>query len=148
MVRQQGVNMRNRKLMAAFICLVLVLICIIPGCSSDESSTSYFPVAGGKSGMEALATGVLIIDDDYLRLSPSYSDDTYLIIWPRGYSLDTEGDEIRILDEDGNVVAMVGDNISAAGGEVDIGIVKKYIGESLPGDCNGPFWLASEVKLI
>ncbi|MDD4924439.1 MAG: hypothetical protein PHF74_06355 [Dehalococcoidales bacterium] len=98
--------------------------------------------------MEALATGILILDDGYLRLSPSYSDDTYLIIWPRGYSLDTEGDEIRILNEGGQIVAGVGDTISAAGGEMKWISSLWLKGGFLPFNCDGPYWVASEVTLI
>jgi hypothetical protein len=95
--------------------------------------------------MEALATGTLILKDGYLRLSMSYSDDTSLIIWPVRYSLEKENDEVRILDEDGNVVAHVGDNIAAGGGEVEKGIVEKFIDKHLPDDCEGPYWLSNVI---
>lgn len=139
--------MRNKKLTTVIICVVIVLLCMFCG-YSVESGTPYFPVAKGETGMEALATGILILDDGYLRLSPSYSDDTYLIIWPRGYSLDTEGDEIRILNEGGQIVAGVGDTISAAGGEMKWISSLWLKGGFLPFNCDGPYWVASEVTLI
>ena len=144
-------NLKIKRYALILLCLITVLIGILSGCadnSNQQSTTSgmpYFPVSTEKSGMEALATGTLILEDGYLRLSKSYSDDTSLIIWPVGYSLEKENDEVRILDEDGNVVARVGDNISAGGGEVGKGIVEKYIGEHLPGDCIGPFWLSNVI---
>ncbi len=139
--------MRNKKLTTVFICVVIVLLCLL--CVySVESGNPYFPLARAETGMEALAMGTLILDDGYLRLSPSYSDDTYLIIWPAGYSIDMEGDEIRVLDEDGQVVARVGDTISAAGGEMKWISSLWLKGGFLPLNCDGPYWVASEVEVV
>lgn len=143
--------MRNKKLIAAFIGtisfigIVLVSLYMISGSYSDESDTPYFPVARGETGMESLATGTLVLEDGYLRLSTTYSDDNYLIIWPNGYSLDMEGDEIKILDEDGQVVARVGDNISVAGGEDGWISCCIVLGRLLPFNCDCPYWVANDV---
>lgn len=83
--------------------------------------------------------------DGYLRIELEYSDDKDLVIWPHGYSVRDEGDEIQVLDGEGRVVAVVGETITLGGGEVSIAIVEKYIGQSLPEGCTGPFWIASEV---
>jgi hypothetical protein len=135
----------SRKSILLFVSMMLALLLVSSSCYSAQSDTPYFPVLRGKVGMEALATGMLILEDGYLRLSPSYSDDNFLIIWPKGYSLDKNGDEIRILDEEGQVVARVGDNISAGGGEVGKGIVEKFIDKHLPDDCEGPYWLSNVI---
>jgi hypothetical protein len=39
----------------------------------------------------------------------------------------------------------VGDKIKVGGGEVPVEIVEKYIGQQLPDDCTGPYWLVSKV---
>jgi hypothetical protein len=140
--------MQNKKLVAAFICIVLVLLCMTLGCYSAESDTPYFPVTRGEVGMEALAKGTLILEDGYLRLSSIYSDDKYLIIWPNGYSLNNEGEEIQILDDSGQVVAKVGDTISAAGGKSGWLMCCVAIGKVLPFNCDGPYWISCEVKTI
>jgi hypothetical protein len=95
--------------------------------------------------MEALATGTLVLEDGYLRLSTSYSNDTYLIIWPKGYSVEKEGDEIMILDEDGRGVSVVGDTISAGGGEMKNLCNLWLIGVFLPLACEGPYWVSNEI---
>jgi hypothetical protein len=138
----------SRKSILLFVSMMLALLLVSSSCYSAQSDTPYFPVLRGKVGMEALATGMLILEDGYLRLSPSYSDDNFLIIWPKGYSLDKNGDEIRILDEEGQVVARVGDNISAAGGEVECLSVFWLKGGFLPFNCKGPYWVTSEVKTV
>lgn len=138
----------SRKIVILLISIVLGLLLISSSCYSAQSDTPYFPVLRGKVGMEALATETLILEDGYLRLSPSYSDSNFLIIWPKGYSLDKNGDEIRILNEEGQVVARVGDNISAAGGEVKYLNVFWLKGGFLPFNCKGPYWVTSEVKTV
>ncbi len=164
-------NQKIKKIVLILTCIIMGLIGMSSGCDNNSnqsstiqsttsatqsttsttqsatSETPYFPVSTEKSGMDALATGILILEDGYLRLSKSYSDDTSLIIWPVGYSLEKENDEVRILDEDGNVVAHVGDNISAGGGEVNKEIAEKYTGKSLPDDCEGPYWLSGDVSI-
>jgi hypothetical protein len=96
--------------------------------------------------MEALATGTLVLEDGCLRLSTPHSNYTYLIIWPKGYYMEKEGDEIMILDEDGQVVAGVGDTISAAGGEMRNICNLWLIGVFLPLACEGPYWVSKYYK--
>ena len=139
--------MRNKKL---FIFMVPLLLCMFSGCHSDESGTPYFPVVKNEPQGSFLADlkGTLMLEDGYLRVSSSYSDTTELIIWPYGYSLNVEGDDIRIIDGDGQVVARVGDNIYVVGGEVPLIVVWKDIRGLLPSDCTGPYWLASDVRVM
>jgi hypothetical protein len=134
-----------KKSILVFISLMLVLLLMMPRCYSDESDTPYFPVLRGEVGMESLAKGTLIFEDGYLRLSSTDSDDRYLIIWPHGYSLNMEEDEIKILDEDGQVVAKVGDTISVGGGEMGWINVLWVKGGFLPFNCDGPYWISSKV---
>lgn len=87
-----------------------------------------------------------MLDDNCLRLKPFYFfGKGDLLVWPYGYSLETESKEIRILDNDGRVVACVGDWIKVDGGEVPWEIVEKYIGKPLSDNCTGPYWLVSGV---
>jgi hypothetical protein len=99
---------------------------------------------------DALAEGKLVLDNNNLRLKPSWGKgDVWskgeLLIWPYGYSLRIEGKEIQIIDNYGHLVARVGDKIKVGGGEVPAEIVEKYIGQQLPDDCTGPYWLVSRV---
>jgi hypothetical protein len=133
---------RMKAKLFSILALAMLLI-MMPGCYSDESDTPYFPVARGETGMEALATGTLVLENGYLRLTTEGSSE--LIIWPEGYSLNMEGDEIQIFDEDGQVVARVGDTISAAGGEMGWINVLWVKGGFLPFNCQGPYWVSSEI---
>ncbi|HEY4663157.1 MAG TPA: hypothetical protein VIH07_05740 [Candidatus Humimicrobiaceae bacterium] len=117
--------------------------------TSISSSVPYFPVQkAGMARMEAILEGKLELDNGCLRIK--YFDDNYLLIWPYGFSLRTEGEEIQVIDENGQVFARVGDNIRVGGGEITgenakESIEKYYIETPLPEDCQGPYWVVGEV---
>lgn len=139
-------TMNNKKTVikiTLLVILILGLFSLAAGCHSADSGTPYFPVARVETGMEALATGTLILEDGYLRLETKGSND--LIIWPKGYSMEIEGDEIMILDEEKQFVARVGDTISAGGGEMENIFNLWLIGVFLPFDCEGPYWVSNEI---
>jgi len=149
-------NTASRKwLRPALIIAVaaIVLVIVLTTQSQDTApSVSFFPVQLEKYAKEpypsALATGVLVLDNGHLRLKPATGvGDSNLLIWPYGYSLYTEGKEIQIINGEGKAVARMGDIIKVGGGEIPIVIVGKYIGQTLPDDCIGPYWLVSEVVI-
>ena len=94
--------------------------------------------------MESLMEGVLETDDNgCLRV------DNYLIIWPHGFSLRTEGEGIQVIDSNGQVVARVGDKITLGGGEFPGEKAREQIEEfiieqPLPDDYQGPYWIVGE----
>jgi hypothetical protein len=133
------------------VCVLVVVPIVAIGCHDNTPSlTPFFPVQ--KSGLDqmlSLAEGKLVLDNGYLRikriLALRFIGESDLLIWPYGYSLRIEGKEIQVIDSDGQVVARVGDRIKVGGGEVPAEIVEKYIGQPLPDDCKGPYWIVSEV---
>jgi hypothetical protein len=118
--------------------------------TSISSSTPFFPVQrAGLSRMEALTEGRLELDNGYLRVD---NVDNYLLIWPHGFSLRTEGEEILVIDDNGQVFARVGDKITVGGGEIAIPeeeakelIEESIVDQPLPDDCQGPYWIIGEV---
>jgi hypothetical protein len=112
----------------------------ITGVLSANSAGIFFPVQ--KSGFDQMLAelhGEVVLDNGYLRVAD------YLLIWPYGFSLHTEGEEIQVIDGNGQVVGRVGDQIDVGGGESTVEIVEKYIGQLLPDDCVGPYWIVSVV---
>jgi len=138
-----------KKKCLLLIALTTVLVALLAtACPNNSANTStpapFFPVQ--KSGFDQMLLqlqGELELDDGYLRVK--YFDDNYLLIWPHGFSLRTEGKEIQVIDSDGQLVARVGERIKVGGGEVPAEIVEKYIGQPLPDNCTGPYWIVSEV---
>lgn len=126
------------------------------GCNAYNTSSSdlFFPVQKEPDPSyiypAALAEGKLVLDNSNLRLKPSWGKgDVWskgeLLVWPYGYSLRIMDKQIQVIDNDGQLVARVGDKIKVGGGEVPAEIVEEYIGQPLPDDCEGPYWLVSEV---
>ncbi len=129
-----------KKLIIGLLLIVLVLVPV--ACTTTVEI--FFPVQqSGFDQMTADFDGNLELVDGWLRGRSLGSD--YLLIWPYGFSVRGEGEEIQVLDGDGQVVAIEGEAIKVGGGEATAGIVEKYIGRSLPDDLSGPFWIVSEV---
>lgn len=122
--------------------LLLVPLLLI-SCNSNTTSV-YFPVL--KEPISAYPEGAfkgwLILDNNCLRLKGFYFfGKGSLLIWPNGYSLETENGRIHVVDNNGNIVARVGERIKFAGGEIPKESVEQLIGESLPENVTGPFIL-------
>ena len=67
----------------------------------------------------------------------------YLIIWPFGYTLEMEDDNIWVLNQTHDRVAKVGDTVRMGSGIIPDKFIAEKIGRSLPENCSGPCWLVS-----
>ncbi len=145
-------------MLSALVCVLVIVPIMWTSCHDNSFTTTppapFFAVKKEADPnyiyFDALAEGKLVLDNNNLRLKPSWGKgDVWskgeLLIWPYGYSLRIEGKEIQIIDNYGHLVARVGDKIKVGGGEVPAEIVEKYIGQQLPDDCTGPYWLVSRV---
>lgn len=142
----------NKRSILLFMVSMFVCLSII-GCACGEdsdavlTSTPYFPAQSdpGFFQMQARAEGRLILDEGYLRLKPTFGE-SYMIIWPYGHTVRLEDKTIQVLDTDGQVVARVGDRMEIGGGVVDsTEVIEDYIGQPLPPDCTGPYWISGEI---
>jgi hypothetical protein len=145
-------------MLPALVCVLVIFPIMSISCRDNSFTTAptapFFPVQKeydpGYIYPDALFEGKLVLDNSNLRLKPSWGKgDVWgkgdLLVWPYGYSLRIKGKQIQIIDNDGQLVARVGDKIKVGGGEVAAEIVEKYIGQQLPDDCTGPYWLVSKV---
>ncbi len=106
------------------------------------------PTEGMRVVMEALARGKVVVDDSgCIRLENDRSYDGDLIVWPPGYSMRTEGDEILIIKEDGETLVRVGDGIEFGGGQISSPDTREAYAKHLeiPKKCTGPLWIVGEV---
>lgn len=130
-----------KKLIIGLLLVILVLVPV--GCS--KTIEVFFPVQqnSGPGQMDALLEGNLELDDGgWLRAEADGG--SYVLIWPNGFSVQG-GEEIQVLDGDGQVVAIVGEAIKVGGGETTEEIAEMYTGKGIPDDVGGPFWIVSEV---
>ncbi|MCJ7655265.1 MAG: hypothetical protein MUO97_08235 [Dehalococcoidia bacterium] len=141
---------RIRTMLLRLIFVASISFAMGIGCDANSANPSpgdfFFPVQKeGLAQMLTLAKGRLVIENSCLRLKPIIGS-SYLLIWPYGYSLHTEGKIIEVIDGNGNIVAHVGDTIKVGGGEaVSVEIVMIYTSQQLPDNCEGPYWLVNEV---
>jgi hypothetical protein len=92
-----------------------------------DSAEGFFfpvqpPVEGERDVMEALLTGTLQEEMGCLRVVAG--EDSYLPIWPPGYSLTAEIGTPQVLNESGEVVATIGQEVNLGGGVVPDDVVE------------------------
>lgn len=116
--------------------------------SINNSLSPFFPVQSKPSefSMTALLKGELVLDENGC-IRVKHGNDNYLLVWPYGFSLRTEGGAIQIVDSTGKPVARVGDIIEAGGGECvkPCRNIAKYSAQLPSERCSGPYWIVGQV---
>ena len=105
--------------------------------------------------MQTTGLGRLILTDNgCLRLGDSEGRGRYapMLIWPPDYSLITEGNNVRIINENGQVAAEVGDYIQVGGGglsSLQVDAIPESLRQKLPERCSPPYHLVGfEVEVV
>ena len=119
----------------------------------QQSSTMIFPrhdaPLGTDRGEEYFA-GQLVLREGCLRAEvlPKYDPNdpgSWLLIWPKGFTWDSEANTVRVKDELGRVVAEVGDYIRLS--RAALTFQEATEGElirGLSGDCTEPYFLVGD----
>ena len=89
--------------------------------------------------MLALLKGQLVLVNGCLRV------DNYLLVWPHGFSISTDGEVIQIIDNTGKPIVRVGDQVKLGGGERPSEFVAQYSAALPSNRCSGPYWIVGEV---
>ena len=87
----------------------------------------------------AAAEGRLTLRGRCLLLGIAYPPGEYLVIWPPGFNIQREGDDVLVRNGGGNVIAQVGDHVILGGRSS-----KK--GADYPGECPGAYFKAYTVQ--
>jgi hypothetical protein len=137
----------NDKMMKTGICLIVLLFLaatlVFGSCAASRVTTvTFFPVQTESPDiiMDLLLQGKLELNEaGYLRVGDA------LILWWHGYSYEIVDNDIWILNEDGQRVARVGDDVRLHGGFIPEYVVEQKIGQPLPEDCEGPYFLMGPI---
>ncbi len=74
----------------------------------------------------------------------------YLIVWPFGYKVISRNNKVTIVDNEGDFVANIGDQVTVSGGECSgcsINDIKKITGTNPNPQCEGIYWIVgNEIK--
>ena len=97
--------------------------------------------------MQALFEGRVTRDErGCLRID---DPDRHTVVWPRGFTLQGAGGELRVLDGTGREVGRIGGSFRLGGGEVPVlheGLpVSPAVRQRANESCPGRFWLVGEV---
>ncbi len=130
-------KVRN-KLIIGLILIMVMLLSTAVSCGQPDNSPAEVP-------REKAMKGELVLVDGNLRLNYTYTGESFLLIWPKGYSRQTGDDELLIQDKDGQNVTRVGDIVIIRGNRAFASLAEKYVGPMLPEVTEGPYWRVEEV---
>ena len=131
-----------------FFVLVVALTPCVP--AAVDAAELFFPTqqpsGAGLESLTAQLFGQLVMEDECLRVISDEGQESYLVVWPAGYTyIQDEG--IHIINSAGEVVLSVGDEVYLSGGELKEGIdqINAMIEPRLPDErCPGPYWMTGE----
>jgi hypothetical protein len=109
-----------------------------------DVSQIFFPqqklAEGSRDVMDAMLVGRLVLVNACLRLNAS-ENTSYLLVWPQGLALTSDGSSIQVVDAAGQLVAQVGNTLTVSGGEVPAEAIANHVRQPLPAECPGPYWI-------
>jgi hypothetical protein len=142
--------------------LMLVAVVVLVGCSSNTGSAMedemdiFFPrqveqADEGPNIPEISIEGTLVEKTGCLIVEVPSGNTGFVPLWPSDYSMRVQGEEIQILDPDGNIAAVVGDEVFLDG--VEALVLELYLSESdaqeLRNRCPGRYWaIGSDIGLL
>ncbi|MFO7538008.1 MAG: hypothetical protein R6X32_08100 [Chloroflexota bacterium] len=155
------------KLLACITGLLLLTSCTSGFADSNQETASpealiiptlvpdlplVFPrqqlVEGEWIRMTGQTGGRLIVVDRCLRITSDDSHDGSLVIWPPHYNATAENGEIHILDNTGQVMAVVGERVHMGGGggsHLTYISVPSELAQEIPAECGGPYWISGGI---
>ncbi len=131
------------------MCILIALVLVATACRSnagDALPTPFFPrqIDPMPDTMDALLVGKLVLLDGCLYVDDGFGH-RYLPIWPHNFALSVQGDVVQILDDTGQPVARVGDEVKIGGGEVPADQIARYSLQPLFSQCPAPYWLVGQM---
>ncbi len=112
-----------------------------------DGQTIYFPrQAPAVAGMDALMEGTLVLDDNgclRVQYESVFLAEAPVIIWHYDFSLAVEGEEITVLNGDGEPVGRVGEWTRLGGGGG-----RTLAEPEMPEACPGPYWILGDIETL
>jgi hypothetical protein len=107
--------------------------------------------SSGPSGDQALLTGRLTIENGCLAVSTGPESSVY-VVWPKGYSLGETDGETWLVDDSGNQIARIGDEVQMGGGITNLAHAEPEVVGGIPSSCEvgGPdaYWFAGTPEVV
>lgn len=121
--------------------------------TTADGRTIYLPrQAPTDVSMAALNEGRLVEENGCLRVESQGYVETFLVIWPFDSELRVTGEDIEVLNGDGQIIARVGEIARMGGGAVESSTAIGRVRGAFPGlpdyACRGPVWIAGDLETL
>jgi hypothetical protein len=102
--------------------------------------------------MDGNIVGQVVVVDGCLRISSRPGIESYLLLWPAGYTISVDGDDLEVRNANGEPVVLVGETVTLGGGGAQPtgssdSDHRRWVNEQLehpvPDQCAGPYWWVS-----
>jgi hypothetical protein len=113
----------------------LLLTPPVPGISLPRQK----PVEGVRTSMLAELVGTLRLEEGCLRVSSLPDGEVVLPIWPPEFTLRVEGDQVLVIDGQGQVAARAGEEVYMGGGHVPV--TDEWVLQQIPPACRGSYFV-------
>jgi hypothetical protein len=103
------------------------------------------PAEGFRESMCAVLVGMLRLRDTCLYVQSLSGGEVLLPIWPPDFTLRIEGDQVLVVNEEGQVAARAGEEVYMSGGYV--GVTDEWVLQQIPAACQGEYFVVgNEVR--
>jgi len=128
------------------VVVVAVVLFSMSACSATSTPGLTATPQLVATRLTAEVYGRLILVDDCLRVNTDYGT-SYLLVWPPGFTVDIEGDVVKVVDTVMREKAewRVGEMVWVGGGEAPG--LEERTRQSVPAHCPGPYWLAGGLEM-
>jgi hypothetical protein len=128
-VVQGGSTARNKD---------LLLTPPVPGIAFPRQK----PVEGFRTSMLAQLIGTLQLEGECLYVDSLQGGERVLPIWPPEFTLRLEGEQLLVIDGQGQVAARVGEEVYMGGGHVPV--TDEWVLQQIPSACQGSYFVVGE----
>jgi hypothetical protein len=145
------IGWRHGRLLAGLVSILIVATACSgtsqPGVPIDPSQLPgglpHYAMTGERGFPAAAIPGTLIEEDGCVYVASLY-EQTYLVLWPSGWTFDRQSAPARVIGPDGEVVAFIGDEVRFGGGIVPRSVAEENSADALP-TCSPQtgYWLFS-----
>jgi hypothetical protein len=96
------------------------------------------PAEGFREAMQAQLVGTLRLEGACLQVQP-LGGGVLLPIWPPEFTMRTEGEQVQVIDGQGQVAARAGEEVYLGGGYV--GVTDEWVLQQIPAACRGEYFV-------
>ncbi len=134
-----------------FAFAILAFSATVTGCTGAEVANGVHFLEQRPSDapdMTALLDGQLVLSEKCLVIQGEEARSAHTAIWPSGFSLAVQGESVRVLNGDREIVARVGDTIRVGGGEIPQLSPEAFEANfsGSPTGCAAPYWVVGSIE--